>query len=826
MRTTVVSRLTKLAAVLGGLLLASLVAAPGADAATNAVKFRVGTQVPVDVFTTNVELGDVNGDGHLDAAVGASAGSIGTQHIRVLAGDGDGGFSELGDLKPQDTNLNALAMGDMNADGKQDLVYAGNGDRSRQARISLGDGRGGFEDPTDAGITTVGTNPGSLSLADVNADGKLDAIVGSAWPPGSNGSASGTVTVVYGDGAGGFISSASYGVGNTPGEISAGDVDGDGDLDLAVARYGSDVALLLQDGNGGFAVSSASTGNETTSDLVLEDLDGDGDLDLASAKPDFYSGGLGVALNEGGGSFGTPTTVGGLRSIYALRAADLDGDGDKDLAAASIYAGSGGTVFVFANDGAGKYSPLTSVTPNPGSSLLAGDLGLGDLDEDGWLDMAALRGNPSGGLISLLSNLPPEVNQPTVVPSPAGTDDTLTADVSASDPNGDAVTLDYQWQRKPSGGGSFADIPGQTGVALDLSVAGHGDPGDEIRVAVTATDGKDPAATVYSEAVRVTGGEPEVSIDAASYSGSEGDEVSVSGSASSPGGDPLSLTWSATPGSGVDAGASCDFADAHAASTTVRCTDDGEWTLTLGASAAGRTVTVSAPLTVENVAPAVGALQLTDTTGTACRTGNTVELAFDVTDAGSNDSSGGTVEWGDGSESSFSGGGFSDGHNYAAGRYTITVRASDDDGGVDARSSAADAVSFLYDTRGFLQPVNTIGSRNGFRIPSTIPLKLEVSDCAGEPVPNLRPDVDLKKVGPGPERIVGEVVSSSNADGGDRMRWDSPLYTYNLSTKRSQFCLTTEPGCSSFDLTEGTYEVKASDPTFAPVNALIKLRKK
>lgn len=810
-----------LLAVLGSLLLALLVFATAANAATNAVKFHAGTQVPVDVHTPDVEAGDINGDGHLDVAVGASAGTIGSQHFRILAGDGNGGFIEIGDFAPPDTNISGVAMGDMNSDSKPDLVYAGNGNTVRQVRIALGNGDGTF---TESARAPVGTNPGTVTLADVNSDGSLDAIVGSAWPPGSSGSATGTVTVVRGDGAGGFGSSASYTVTNTPGGISVGDVDGDGDKDVAVARFGSDVALLLNNGTGSFTVTSISTGNSSTADVVLADLDGDTDLDVASGNPG--SGGIGIALNSGSGNFSTTTGISGLSQIYTLRAADFDNDGDQDLAAVSAFSGGTGTVYVYGNNGSGAFSLLTSVTPNPRNSLF-GDLDIGDVDEDGWLDMLALRGNPNGGLIPLLSNLPPEVKSVSVSPSPANTDDTVTTSVSTSDPNGDTVQLGYQWQLKPSGG-SFSDIPGETGSSLDLSVSGHGDPGDEVRVAVTATDGKDSAATVYSDPASVTGGEPEVSLGAGSYSGLEGDAIAVSGTARDPDNDPLTLTWSATPGSGVDAGASCVFANAHAANTTVKCTDDGPWTLTLEANDGGQTVSASAPLTIQNANPSIGALGLRGATGTACQTGNTVNLAFTVTDPGTNDPIDGTVQWGDGSSSSYSNGAFSGDHTYAAGRYTITVHASDDDSGEDTRSSATNAVSFLYDTHGFLQPVNMTGTRSAFKIGSTVPLKVEVTDCAGAPVSTLHPDVDLKKVDSTVETSVNEVVSSSSADTSDAMRWDPttdpPRYMYNLSTKRSQFCLETSPMCSGPALTQGTYQVKVSDQSFAPVIALIELR--
>jgi hypothetical protein len=67
------------------------------------------------------------------------------------------------------------------------------------------------------------------------------------------------------------------------------------------------------------------------------------------------------------------------------------------------------------------------------------------------------------------------------------------------------------------------------------------------------------------------------------YTSDEGSAVALSGSATDVNGDPITYTWSAAPVSGVDAGASCSFADIHDETTTVTCTDDGVFRLTLTA---------------------------------------------------------------------------------------------------------------------------------------------------------------------------------------------------------------------------------------------------
>jgi len=311
--------------------------------------------------------------------------------------------------------------------------------------------------------------------------------------------------------------------------------------------------------------------------------------------------------------------------------------------------------------------------------------------------------------------------------------------------------------------------------------------------------------------------------------GSEGSAISLDGTVSDPDGDPTTTGWTYAAVSGVDAGATCSFGNAASIDTTISCTDDGVYRVTLSADDGHATTSASATVTVSNANPQVVALLLSGATGTACTAGNSVGLSFSVMDAGSNDTESGTINWGDGtSRQSFSGSTFSGSHTYSAGSYTVTVTATDDDGGTGSVSSAAKAVSLLYATSGFLPPINANGTRSVFKIGSTIPVKLRVTDCNGVSVGTLKPDVDLKKIDSSPEANVNEVVSSSAADTGSDMRYDAtsipPQYIYNLSTKLSQFCPATM--CANGNLTQGTYELKVSDATFAPVVVQLDLRTK
>ncbi|MEO6579058.1 MAG: Ig-like domain-containing protein [Candidatus Limnocylindria bacterium] len=168
------------------------------------------------------------------------------------------------------------------------------------------------------------------------------------------------------------------------------------------------------------------------------------------------------------------------------------------------------------------------------------------------------------------------------------------------------------------------------------------------------------------------------------YTGDEGADVALDATLSDPdAGDTLTSTWSYVADTGVDAGASCSFADASAVDTSVSCTDDGSYTMTLTASdGVNSEVLDSATLSLANVDPAATITAPAD--GASFNIGETVALSADVSDAAANDSLSCSIDWGDGTigAGSIEAGVCSASHAYAAdGPVTVTVTVSDDDDG-------------------------------------------------------------------------------------------------------------------------------------------------
>lgn len=162
-------------------------------------------------------------------------------------------------------------------------------------------------------------------------------------------------------------------------------------------------------------------------------------------------------------------------------------------------------------------------------------------------------------------------------------------------------------------------------------------------------------------------------------SGTEGSPVGLSGTATDT--EPITVAWSAVAGPGVDAGATCTFANPAVAGTTVTCTDDGTWTLTLTANdGTNPPVADSMTLTIANAAPTV---KITSPADLEVLTSTTVTLRANVADPGANDVLTCTVDWGDGttSQGTISGGVCTATHTYAEeGVWEITVTVADDDG--------------------------------------------------------------------------------------------------------------------------------------------------
>ena len=357
-----------------------LVIAPAAvgTAAAAALSFASPAHYGLGGKPVDLAAADMNGDGRPDIVAAAGRG------IDVLRGRSRGRFASATRVvlghRPS-----AIALGDLNGDGRPDVVTA---NTDGTVSVLLGDGRSSF---VEKGTFPTGLHPHDVVAADLTGDAVPDVVTANADG----------LDILPGDGAGGLLASQRLPVGSGCFSVVAGDLDLDGTLDLAFTRYSwgdyQGFGVLLGDGAGGFLPRADYGLHLEPRRLALGDLNRDRAPDLAAADGLEGTEEISAFLGDGLGAFiaAARTVLGRNLDAWGLAVGDLNRDGRDDVVTSGRRPGGsvdGVTVppgrpriyLLLSRDGGGVTFERASILAGrrPGEVLLA------DFNRDAKLDLA------------------------------------------------------------------------------------------------------------------------------------------------------------------------------------------------------------------------------------------------------------------------------------------------------------------------------------------------------------------------------------------------------------------------------------------------------
>lgn len=284
----------------------------------------------------------------------------------------------------------SCAVADVNNDGKLDMVTGSA--LAPYVSICLGNGKGEFAGYLTSYLGTVATH---LILADLNNDGKLDLVTANR--------SNNTVNVRLGDGQGAFWGSTNLSVGNGPVCVVAADVNNDGNLDLLSANAVSNtVSVQLGNGAGGFAGTTNVAVGEAPSSLTVADIDNDGKLDLLVANS--RSNTMSLRTGTGTGTFVNAGELPTGNQPQSITTTDINGDGNVDILVANSLSAA---ITTYVGTGTRSFSAALPILVKSGINQIVA----ADINGDGKMDILAAnatantvhirQGNGMGGFTAL-----------------------------------------------------------------------------------------------------------------------------------------------------------------------------------------------------------------------------------------------------------------------------------------------------------------------------------------------------------------------------------------------------------------------------------------
>jgi hypothetical protein len=370
-----------------------------------------------DYFGVSLALGDINGDGYSDCVIGASGYSSKTGRIYVYFGSTDGinstsspAFQARDGATSAENFGGPLDIGDVNGDGYEDLAVGAPQYNTNWGRAYIyhGSSAGILSSPSR---TLTGTSAssfgGKLVIGDTNGDGYGDLAVSA--PATTNGN----VYMFNGSGTGigstasktltGENSSDCFGFSITLGDING---DGYGDLVASSPYYSSGTGRLYVFNGSSTGIDTVSTplhidaeaaGIYLGSSMTLGDVNGDSYLDLVYDAPGYTSGSYTMAgrvyvhhgADTGLNVTASQTLTGGAANMwfgFSVALGDINGDGYDDLAAGTPYPDTNtGSVHIYHGDASGISSSSSRALTGEGTNNGFGySVSLGNIESDDW----------------------------------------------------------------------------------------------------------------------------------------------------------------------------------------------------------------------------------------------------------------------------------------------------------------------------------------------------------------------------------------------------------------------------------------------------------